>query len=152
MKVIAGFIAAVVAAYIFGAAFVSQGNIATVVSLGYEVTFAQRIDALIHDVTHMYDVYLPLVAIGLAIGLSVAAAIIRFVPHLRMVGYVSAGFVGMIALHVLAKAALGVSGIAPTREITGLLAQGIAGGIGGFVFHWVTVKREAVADASSAPV
>ena len=141
MKVIAGYILAVLVTYILGAAFVSLGNIAAVISMGFEVTFSHRIEALLHDITHMYDLYLPLVAIGLMIALLVAAAIIRFVPNLRLIGYLSAGFVGMIALHVILKAVLGLSGIAPTRELLGLVLQGVAGGCGGLAYHYLTLPR-----------
>lgn len=141
MKVLAGFVAAVIATYVLGALFISQGNIAAVVSMGFDITLADRIDAAIHDITHMYDLYLPLVAIGLLIGFLVAALIIRFVPDLRLVGYLSAGFVGMITLHVIMKAVLGLTGIAPTREVFGLLAQGIAGAAGGLAYHFVSLDR-----------
>ncbi len=140
MKVVGGFIVAVLVTYLFGATFISQGNIAAVIDMGFDIIMAHRLDAVVHDITHMYDLYLPLVTIGLLIALSVAGGIIRFVPNLRLIGYVSAGFVGMIALHVIMKAVLGLSGIAPTREITGLIAQGIAGGLGGYAFHLVSAK------------
>lgn len=143
MKIVGGYLVAVLVTYVLGAAFVSQGNIAAVTSMGFDVTFGHRIDAVVHDVTHMYDIYLPLVAIGLLIGLPVAALIIRFLPDLRLVGYVSAGFVAMIALHMLAKMVLGVSGIAPTRELTGLVLQGVAGAAGGYAYHWLTRARTA---------
>ena len=138
MKVISGYVLAVLVAYIAGALFVSQGNIAAVTAMGFEVSIGQRFDAMLHDVTHMYDIYLVLIAIGLLIALPTAGLIIRRFPDLRLVGYVSAGFV---AMHVILKAVLGLSGIAPTREIAGLLAQGLAGAIGGFVFHYVTNRR-----------
>ena len=141
MKVISGYVLAVLVAYIAGALFVSQGNIAAVTAMGFEVSIGQRFDAMLHDVTHMYDIYLVLIAIGLLIALPTAGLIIRRFPDLRLVGYVSAGFVAMLAIHVILKAVLGLSGIAPTREIAGLLAQGLAGAIGGFVFHYVTNRR-----------
>ena len=141
VKAMVGLAVAVLVTYLFGTIFVSQGNIGAVVQMGYEVSFAQRLNAMFHDMTHMHDLFLPLVAIGLLIALGVAALIIRFYPHLRLVGYVSAGFVSMIALHLILKAVLGLSGIAPTRELTGLIAQGLAGAAGGFVFHWITAAR-----------
>lgn len=141
MKIVIGYLLAVVAAYVLGAVFVSQGNISQVIGLGFEISFSHRLDAMFHDVTHMYDIYLPLIAIGMATGLGVAALIIRWVPELRMVGYISAGFVALIAIHVMLKAVLGLSGFAPTRELTGLIAQGVAGAAGGFVFHYLTLAR-----------
>jgi len=140
MKVVAGFIVGVLVTYLLGAAFISQGNIAAVTNMGFEIMFSQRIDAVIHDITHMYDLYLPVVAVAMLIALSVAGGIIRFLPNLRLIGYVSAGFVGMIAIHVIFKATLGASGIAPTREIVGLVLQGVAGGLGGLAFHYVSLK------------
>jgi hypothetical protein len=95
---------------------------------------SQRLGAIVHDVSGMTDIYLPLVAVSLLLGLPVAFAVVQKNPHLRMIGYVSAGFVALLAMHVIMKAVLGLSGIAPTRTLWGLLAQGVAGGIGGYLF------------------
>jgi len=138
MKLISGYLLAVLVAYVSGAVFVSQGNIAAVSAMGFEITLGQRVDAMVHDVSNMYDIYLILIAIGLMIALPVAALIIRSFPDLRLIGYVSAGFITMIAIHVILKAVLGLSGIAPTRDVIGLIAQGLAGAMGGLVFHYMT--------------
>ena len=133
-RTLGSYIAAVIVAYCFGALFISQGNIAAVTGLGFDVSVSQRLGAIVHDVTGMTDIYLPLVAVSLLLGLPVAFAVVRKNPHLRMLGYVSAGFVALLAMHVIMKAVLGLSGIAPTRTVLGLLAQGVAGGIGGYLF------------------
>ena len=137
MRIISSYLLAVLVAYITGAVFVSQGNIAAVTSMGFEISMAQRFEATLHDIANMYDIYLMLIALVFLIALPVAELIIRRFPELRLVGYMSAGFVAMVAIHVILKAVLGLSGIAPTRELFGLLAQGIAGALGGFVFHYV---------------
>ena len=137
MRIISSYLLAVLVAYITGAVFVSQGNIAAVTSMGFEISMAQRFEAMLHDIANMYDIYLMLIALVFMIALPVAELIIRRFPELRLVGYMSAGFVAMVAIHVILKAVLGLSGIAPTRELFGLLAQGIAGALGGFVFHYV---------------
>lgn len=134
IKTIYSFAGAVLATYVLGAIFVSQGNIASVVALGFEVSGGQRLDAALHDIVNMTDIYLPLVSVSLLLGLPVALAVIRKKPHLRMLGYVLAGFVAMIAMPVIMKMVLGLSGIAPTRTHVGLLAQGLAGGVGGYLF------------------
>ena len=133
-RTLGSYTAAVIVAYCFGALFISQGNIAAVTGLGFDVTMSQRLGAIVHDVSGMTDIYLPLVAVSLLLGLPVAFAVVRKNPHLRMIGYVSAGFVALLAMHVIMKAVLGLSGIAPTRTLWGLLAQGVAGGIGGYLF------------------
>jgi len=71
----------------------------------------------------------------------VATLIIKYVPHLRMIGYVLAGAVGLFALHLIMKMVLGISGIAPTRTVIGLIAQALAGGVGGYLFHLLSMKR-----------
>lgn len=143
IKTTYSFVGAVLAAYILGAIFVSQGNSASVIALGFEVSGGQRIDAALHDILHMTDIYLPLVTVSLLLGLPVAFAVIRKKPHLRTLGYVLAGFVALIAMPVIMKLVLGLSGIAPTRTIVGLLAQGLAGGAGGYLFCRLSAPAEA---------
>ena len=136
IRTVGSFIAAIICTYVLGAIFVSQGNIAEVISLGFEVSVAQRFEAAIHDVLNMAMVYLPVITVAFVIALPVAAVIIRYLlPDLRLVGYVLAGLAGMIAIHVIFKMVFGVSGIVPTKTTIGLLAQGVAGGVGGLVFH-----------------
>lgn len=138
---VVSFLAAVFAAYILGAIFVSQGNIASIVAMDFDVSVAQRFEAALHDVTHMTDIYLPVIAVSFLIAIPVAAFIIKYVPHLRMILYVSAGATALVAIHLILKLVLGISGIAPTRTLAGLLAQGIAGGAGGYLFHVISMQR-----------
>ena len=143
VRIIVSFFVAVIAAYILGAIFISQGNIASIIAMDFDITVAQRLDAAFHDVTHMTDIYLPVIAVSFLIAMPVATLIIKFVPNLRLIGYVLAGAAGLVAIHVIMKMVLGFSGIAPTRAIVGLLAQAIAGGVGGYLFHLLSLKRTA---------
>jgi len=76
-RTLGSYIAAVIVAYCFGALFISQGNIAAVTGLGFDVTMSQRLGAIIHDVSGMTDIYLPLVAVSLLLGLPVAFAVVQ---------------------------------------------------------------------------
>jgi len=138
---VGSFLAAVFAAYVLGAIFVSQGNIASIVAMDFDVSVAQRFEAALHDVTHMTGIYLPVIAASFLIALPVAALIIKYVPHLRMILYVLAAATALVAIHLILKLVLGISGIAPTRTIVGLLAQAIAGGVGGYLFHVLSWRR-----------
>ena len=138
---VASFLAAVIAAYILGAIFISQGNIASIVGMGFYISAAQRLDAAFHDVMHMTSIYLPVIAVSYLIALPVATLIIKYAPHLRMILYVLAGATGLVAIHLILKLLLGMSGIAATRTVVGLLAQAIAGGLGGYLFHVISMKR-----------
>ena len=109
--------------------------------MGFQVTIAQRLDAVMHDLTHMTGIYLPVIAVSMLISLPVAALIIKYAPHLRSVGYILAGVTALLAIHMIIKMVFGISGIAPTRTLIGLLAQGVAGGVGGYLFHRLSVQN-----------
>tara|TARA_B110000914_G_C15369188_1_gene402332 strand:- start:171 stop:644 length:474 start_codon:yes stop_codon:yes gene_type:complete len=136
-----GFLAAVIAAYVLGAIFVSQGNIASIVAMDFDVSVAQRFDAALHDVTNMTDIYLPVIAVSYLISMPVATFLIKYAPQLRTLLYVLAGATGLLVIHLILKLVLGISGIAPTRTLVGLIAQAIAGGVGGYLFHVISMKR-----------
>jgi len=140
-RIAGSYLAAVISTYIVGVIFVSQGNIANVVAMGFQVTIAQRLDAVVHDLTHMTGIYLPVIAVSMLISLPVAAMIIKYAPHLRSIGYTLAGITALIAIHMIIKMVFGISGIAPTRTLIGLLAQGVAGGVGGYLFHRLSVQN-----------
>jgi hypothetical protein len=140
-RTIGAFIVAVIGTYLLGVLFIGQGNLASVAEMGLTVEFGDRINTLVHDLTHMTAIYLPLVTVSSIIAFPVAAMIIRLKPSLRLIGYISAGFVALVAMHVIMKMTLGLTGVAPTRTLVGLLAQGIAGGFGGYLFHLLTRSR-----------
>jgi len=145
-RTIGAFFVAVIGTYVLGIFFISQGNLANIAELGLTIEMADRFNAVIHDLTHMTTIYLPLVTVSSIIAFSVAAGIIRLTPGLRLVGYVSAGFVALIAMHVIIKMVVGLTGVAPTRTMAGLLAQGVAGAFGGYLFHTLTNKRNPLED------
>jgi len=140
-RTIGAFLVAVIGTYILGVLFIGQGNLANVAEMGLSIGMGDRVSTLFHDLTHMVAIYLPLVTISSVIAFSVAAGIIRLTPNLRLVGYVSAGFVALIAMHLIMKMVLGLTGVAPTRTTIGLLAQGAAGAFGGYLFHTLTLKK-----------
>ncbi len=80
------FLASVMGTYLVGVMFIGQGNLAAVAAMGLNVGFSDRLETLMHDLTHMMSIYLPLVAISSIIAFPVAAGIIRLTPNLRLVG------------------------------------------------------------------
>jgi|TARA_B110000977_G_C11027865_1_gene473967 hypothetical protein len=136
-----GFFAAVIAAYVLGAIFISQGNIASIIAMDFDVSVAQRFEAALHDVMHMTNIYLPVIAVSYFVSMPVARLIIKYVPQQRAILYALAGAVGLVAIHLIMKMVLGLTGIAATRTFVGLLAQAIAGGVGGYLFHRISLNR-----------
>jgi hypothetical protein len=131
-------------AYVLGSIFATQFILAKVTALGPEVDLAMRLQATWHDLLGLLGSYLPLVAVAMLLGLAVAAGLGRLMPGQRLWLYVAAGAVAVVAIHLLIKAVLGLSGIAATRTLAGLLAQGLAGAVGGYLFYRLRVEGRGV--------
>ncbi len=137
-----GFLAAVVATYIVAVIGYSQINLLNLVDMGIAVDFALRAQTLQHDLVGMLDLFLPIVFVALLLAFGVAALIIRRVPHLRTIGYVLAGTMGIYTVIVSLGLMMGTNPIAVTRTAGGLLSQVAAGAVGGFVFALITAKSK----------
>lgn len=109
--------------------------LATVQSFGLDVSFVDRLAATAHDVIGMTSSYLLLLLVAFVIALPVAAGTARWLPGQRALLFTLAGFLAVVALHLIMKSVLGVSGIAATRTLAGLIGQGLAGAAGGYVYH-----------------
>ena len=82
MKVVPGFIAAVVATYLFAAVSYSQLNLASLVEMGLVVDAGTRLKATMHDLGGLALIYLPIIAVGLLIAFGVARLVLIWVPQL----------------------------------------------------------------------
>ena len=125
---------AVIATYLVGTLTYGQLNLAPLVEMGMPVDAGVRWQTAVHDVTSMYDLYLPLVTIALLLGFLGAGPVLRFVPQLRTLGYVSGGFVAILVLDFALSAAFTTHPLAVTRTFVGLMSQCLAGAVGGYVF------------------
>ena len=76
--------AAVLMAYLVGCLVISQGNIAAVTGMGFEITLSQRWQTAIHDIANMTNLYLPLIAVAYLIALPVTAGVIRVASAPRL--------------------------------------------------------------------
>ena len=142
---LSAFVGAVVVTFFLGATFATlhvQGNLT---DMGASLSVGERLQHVLHDWWGMGSggLFPGLIAVGLAIGFVVAALILRVVPNLRTVGYALAGLAAMLCLHWLLHATFGMHPIAATREMSGLLLQGVAGLVGGVVFaRWGATRAE----------
>lgn len=139
VKLIMAFSGAVVAAFVTASILATQFILSRVAAMGMDVTPGVRLQATLHDILGLSGTYLPMVAVALLLALLTAAGLGKFLPRYRSLLFVIAGAAGLIAIHVILKAVLGLSGIAATRTLAGLLSQGVAGALGGYVF--VSMRR-----------
>lgn len=144
IRVLKAFFPTVLLTYVVASILVTQSNLGNLQMLGMEVGLADRAGATFHDIIGMSSSYLLLILVAFILALPVAAGLTRVLPGQRALLYALAGFAAIVALHVIMKTLLGVSGIAATRTLAGLMGQGIAGAIGGFCFHRLSRVREQV--------
>lgn len=137
-RAIISFFPAVIGAYVVGSIISTQVILAKVEAMGMPVMFRDRLRATGHDLLGLATSYLPLMVLAFLLALPVAAGLSRRMPQLRVYLLGLAGFVAILALHLIMKAVLGLNGIASVREIHGLLLQGLAGWCGGYLFSVFT--------------
>jgi hypothetical protein len=134
IRVLKAIIPAVLLAYALASILSTQTILAAVQAMGLEVSAGVRLSTTVQDMMGMIPSYLPLILVAFIIGLPVAAGLSRLLPNQRALLFTLAGFAAVVALHLIMKAALGITGIAATRTLTGLLFQGLAGAVGGYCY------------------
>jgi len=134
IQVLKAFLAAVLLTYVIGSIFSTQVILASLQDMGVDVAMAVRMSAIFQDLVGLTSSYLVLIAVAFVLGLPVASGLSRLMPANRTALFMLAGFVAIVSLHLILKAVLGLSGIASTRTMAGLLIQGLAGAAGGYIY------------------
>lgn len=145
LKTVGAFLVAVVVAYVLGAIVSTQTILQNVVEMDVAVGWGDRLGATLHDLGGMAPTYLPIIAVGFLVAFPVTALIVRFLPNWRSIGYVLAGLVAVLAIHLVMQALLDMHPLPTTRTLLGLLLQGAAGATGGYVFVRIT-RQSAITD------
>jgi hypothetical protein len=134
VRVFVAYLAAVFVAYASAAIAQTQSMLAHLRDMGVSVTLADRFAATGHDLLGMAGLFLPMIAVAFAIALPVAAGVIRLLPRWRPLGYVLAGGIGLLAIHVLLQMAFNITPVSAARTTMGLTVQALCGALGGWVF------------------
>ena len=119
--------------------------LASLADLNVQVPIGKRLFAYGHDLIGMVPTLAVVVAVGFAIAFPVAAAAGRFLPRWRAIAYPLAGAVAIVAALLLMNAVLGMMPLAGARGPLGLVAQGMAGAAGGYVFGAVSRRSRTAA-------
>lgn len=131
------FVLALITTYIVACIAATQGALAALPEIVQPISLDVRLETTLADLGGMAARFTPLLALALLAGFAIAATIIRWLPGLRTLGYVLAGFTALVAMHMIMKSTFNnIDAVAATRTVPGLLAQGIAGACGGWVFAW----------------
>ena len=124
----------VIVTYAIAATLATQSVLARLSEMGIPISLGQRFSTTIQDIIGMGSMFLPLVAFSLLIAFVVAAILTRWLRPWRTTLFILAGAAGLLALHIVLEAMLGITPVAAARTISGLLMQGVAGAFGGWLF------------------
>ncbi len=148
LRGVVAFLLALAATYVVATAAATQSVIARLGDMGVDVDFGVRVSTTLHDQVGMLAAHVPLLLIALSLGFAICALVCRWLPGWRRAGYVLAGFVAVVAMHLIMRSVLELTPVAVARSVPGLVSQGLAGAIGGYVFYLVTSDSGAEAAAN----
>lgn len=147
IRIVLGWVAAVIAGVVLGAAVLSYfdqqgwlaaaGDGASLSLMERAEWFARTLYGLvfINGTGLGFGLYPVLVAIALFIGLGVAGIVVRLAGgNLRFWWYAGAGAVALVTIFIALKLALGMMVVPGARTMAGLAAQGVVGFLAGAVF------------------
>lgn len=141
-KAIAAYLLAVAATTVLGSILATQFVLAELGTMQVDVPLSVRLQTTVHDVIGMSPTYAPIVAGALLVAFLVAALFTYFFPLPRRRWYLVGGFLGIIAALLLVKSVLGGTPISGAKDSLGLIAQGIAGLFGGWIFAKLCPEKE----------
>ena len=133
LRIIIGYAVGIVAAFLLGSILGTQVVLASVQSMGLEVSWPARIEATRADLLGLTATLLPVMALALVVGWGLYDIIMTRMRSARgPYHYALMGGLCILALHPLLGAVLDVDVFAATRSWFGLLTQAIAGAFGGW--------------------
>lgn len=135
IRSILAFVVAVLITYLIGASLATQHVLGALTEMGMNIDFGVWAHATLHDLIGMFATYAPLIAVAFLVALPVVLLICRGRSGWLRFGYTTGFFVAVIVLHLAMTAVLDVTAVAATRFFGGLLQQGLAGAVGGYLFY-----------------
>ena len=142
VRVVASYVAAIVAAAVLACIVNTQFTLAGLASFGMEVSLSDRLSATVHDVLGMGPPYMVVLAVGFVIAFVFTAILLRWVPGSRTVWFSAAGAVAVVAAILIIKYNLGGTVVGAARTPLGLGGQALAGAAGGWLFARLLPGRD----------
>ena len=135
------YLLAVAVAYLLASVTATQSVVSSLSDMGVTVGFTDRIGMTIKDIAGMAGLFLPMVAAAFLAAFLIAAMLCRWWALWRTPIYIVAGAAAVITIHLTLNLAFNVTPIAVARTTGGLLLQGLAGAVGGYLYIRLTPKR-----------
>jgi len=142
LRLLLAFVAAVVATTVVACLIGTQFVLAALSGIGVDIGFGDRLATTWHDLIYFGFVpspsfgfsYAVVIAIGLFIAFLVAAALAYFLPRFRTIIFSVAGAAAILTFLGSSYFVFGASMFAFAQTPMGLIFQGVAGAVGGWVF------------------
>lgn len=128
------YLLAVLTAYLLATASATQYVVARLSSMGVAVGAGDRLTMTLGDFVGMAGMFLPLVAFALLVAFLFTALLCRWLGRWRTPLYLLAGATALVSMHLAMNLAFDLTPVAIARSAAGLLVQGAAGAVGGFVY------------------
>ena len=132
MRSVMAVIVGILTAFVVGSVIGTQVVLASVQSMGLDVTLAMRWSTSLSDLAGLSSSLLPLMAIALSCGWALLIWLDRRkIVRASALWCVVVGAATVMVLHPALNLAFGVDVFAPARSLAGLAGQGLAGALGG---------------------
>ena len=149
MKTIALFLVTVVVSAILTSIVSTQLVLADIQSFGLAVSFADRLQATLHDLLGLALPLLMLIGLSFLVAFVIARNAIRIIGGNKSIWYMAAGFTSMPAAIVLIKYFMGGTLLASARTSLGMLLVACCCMAGGWLFAYLN-SRFGSAEAADA--
>ncbi len=127
---------------IVGSAISTQRVIGSLTEIGASVSLSQRLSMTLYDLIHFGTLYGAFICLAFIAAFLAGGLVFRIAKFGRPIVYIVAGAAAMLVMLILMqKVFFGVPIVAGARDDLGLGLQMLAGGVGGYVFHRLSLSR-----------
>ncbi len=142
IRIVVGYLLAVVATTAFAAAFHTHMVVAGLKKSGAAIPVNAQLGMTASDLAGLAPQYGMVIGIALLVGFLIAALLRRVLKPLALIAYPLAGAAAIaVALTAMGMAFDGITPIAGARSALGLALQCLAGAIGGLIFSMIAVRK-----------
>ncbi len=134
MRRIFSYLIGTLSTYLLAVTAATQHVLNQLAAMRMPVDLGQRIASTGQNLLGMTLSFLPIIATGLLIGWLLAGRLAKRWPTARTPLFVVAGFAALIVVHLALVAVFGLYPIPATRQLPGLIVQGLCGALGGYLF------------------
>jgi len=135
------YLLAVIVGYLLASIIATQSVVSSLAGMGVDVGFSDRLIMTLKDIAGMAALFLPMIAFAYLAAFLIAAMLCHWWALWRTPIYIAAGAAAVITIHLTLNLAFNVTPIAVARTTGGLLLQGLAGAVGGYLYILLTPRK-----------